>query len=148
MVFDPFTTFAVSCNVLQVVEAGIKVLSKAVELYKSSQGILKEQVELHRTLTQLVELNTDLASRISSSSNSNDDPAVVRIVRASVECLEISKKLINLLSTFEARGKFKLLDSIQKAYKIRSQSRILARLEGRLSEAKSNLNLCLLVHMK
>ena len=46
MVCDPVTAFAVACNVLQVIELGVKALSKAAAYRKSDGGAMKEQQDL------------------------------------------------------------------------------------------------------
>jgi hypothetical protein len=46
MVLDPLSAFSVTCNVLQVIEFSVKVLSKAADYRKAETGVLTEQKDL------------------------------------------------------------------------------------------------------
>ena len=60
MVLDPLSDFSVACNVLQVVDFGVKALSNAADYRKAESGVLIEQKELRDVLQSLNNLNTDL----------------------------------------------------------------------------------------
>jgi len=50
MVLDPLSAFSLACNLLQLVEVGSKVLSKAAEYHNSTHGVLSEQQDLQNVL--------------------------------------------------------------------------------------------------
>ena len=64
MVLDPLSAFSVACNVLQVVEFGLKALGRAVEYRKSENGSLKEHKDLQDVLQSLSNLNTTLLASV------------------------------------------------------------------------------------
>ena len=39
---EPLSAFTVACNVLQVIEAGVKVLNKAVEYHSAQDGLTSD----------------------------------------------------------------------------------------------------------
>ncbi|MCJ1242105.1 hypothetical protein MMC14_010112, partial [Varicellaria rhodocarpa] len=64
MVLDPLSAFSVACNVLQMIELGVKVLSKAADYRNAETGVLAEQKDLRDVLQSLNNLNTNLLASI------------------------------------------------------------------------------------
>ena len=64
MVLDLLSAFSVACNVLQVIDFGVKVLSKAADYRQAETGVLTEQKDLRGVLQSLHNLNTDILASL------------------------------------------------------------------------------------
>ncbi len=149
MVLDPINAFAVACNVLQMVETGVKVLSKAAELRKAEGGVLTEQKDLRHVSQTLTNLNTDLQVSLSHQTNTIRHTAEEsHLMEANDQCLRVSKELVNFLNRLKLKEKHVMLDSLRVSIKSMWHKDKMDAMEKSLSSARDNLNIAFLVYMK
>lgn len=149
MVLEPLSAFSVACNVLQVIDIGVKVLSKAAEYRKADAGALTEQKDLRDVSQSLNALNTDLQAPLRPQTASRQlTIEEVRLQQANDQCLRLSKELVNVLDRLKIRDRHVLLDSLRLSIKSLWQKDKMEAMEKSLSQARDNLNVSFLVYMK
>lgn len=146
---DPLSAFSVACNVLHVIELGVKVLSKAMDYRKSETGILPEQKDLRDVLQTLNGLNTDLqASLLQQTASKQHTVEETHLLEANNQCLRLSKELIDFLDRLKLRDKHAMFDSLRVSIKTLWHKDKMDAMEKSLSSARDNLNVAFLVYMK
>ena len=149
MVLEPLSAFSVACNVLQMIELGVKVLSKAADYRKADTGLLAEQKDLRDVLQSLNNLNTDLLASIPEQTASKQhNVEETRLLDANCQCLRLSKEFINFLDHLKLRDRYAVLDSLRMSIKTMWQRDKMDAMEKSLSQARDNLNVAFLVYMK
>lgn len=109
MVADPLTSFSVACNVLQIIDFGVKALRKAADYRKDEAGALKEQKDLRNILENLSNLNTHLLGSLAEQEASNKYTVEeLRLREANNQCLRLSKELIDFLDSLKLRDRNQL----------------------------------------
>ena len=149
MVLNPLSAFSVACNVLQVIEFGVKVLSKAADYRKAETGVLTEQKDLRDVLQSLNNLNTDLLASLPQQTASKQHTAEeARLLEANNQCLRLSKEFINFLDRLKLRDRHAVFDSLRMSIKTLWHGDKMDAMEKSLSQARDNLNVAFLVYMK
>lgn len=150
MVLDPVSAFSITCNVLQVIETGVKVLSKAADYRKAENGVLAEQKDLREILQTLNHLNSDLGTSFPPEQTNSTKRTVEesRLLEANDRCLQLSKDLVNFLNRLKLREKNVVLDSLRVSIKTMWHKDKMDAMERSLSSARDNLNIAFLVYMK
>lgn len=149
MVLDPLSAFAVACNLLQVIEFGVKVLSKAADYRKAETGVLTEQKDLRDVLQSLNNLNIDLqASLPKQTASGKHTVEEARLLEANDQCLRLSKEFIEFLDCLKLRERRAVLDSLRISIKTFWHRDKMDAMEKSLSQARDNLNVAFLVYMK
>jgi hypothetical protein len=149
MVCDPVTAFAVACNVLQVIELGMKALSRAAAYRKSEGGALKEQQELQDVSQSLNSLNNTLLTSITEDQNSiQSSSEQLRLAEANGQCLRLSRELIDFLEDLKLRNRHSVLDSIRISMKTMWHKDRMDAMEKAVAQARDNLIVAFLVYMK
>lgn len=106
MVLNSLSAFSVTCNVLQVIEFSVKVLSKAADYRKAETGILTEQKDLRDVLQSLNNLNTDLqTSSPQQTASKQHTVEEARLREANNKCLRLSKEFIDFLDHLKLRDR-------------------------------------------
>lgn len=149
MVLEPLGAFALACNVLQLVDNGSKVLTKAAEYRSTNDGTLHEQKDLGTILESLGRLNDDLQSSLSTTQGSRSlTVAEQRLMEANQECLKISREFIVLLDSLKVANPKALLETIRKSVKSMRYREKIDAMDKKLARAKDNLNISFLIYMK
>ena len=149
MVLDPLSAFAVACNVLQVIELGVKVLTKAADYRKADNGYLAEQEDLRDVLQSLNSLNTNLSVSIPEQTVSNQlSVEESRLLDANCHCLRLSNEFIDFLDHLKLKDKNTVLNSLRISIKSLWHRDRMEAMEKSLSQARDNLNVAFLVYMK
>jgi hypothetical protein len=149
MVLDPLSAFSVACNVLQVIELGVKVLSKAANYRKAETGVLTEQKDLRDVLQSLNNLNTDLLASLPQRTASKQHTIEeARLLEANNQCLLLSKNFIDFLDRLKLRDRHAVFDSLRMSIKTLWHRDKMDAMEKSLSQARDNLNVSFLVYMK
>ena len=118
MVLDPLSAFSVACNVLHVIEAGAKVLSKATDYRKAATGVLTEQKDLRDVLQTLSNLNIDLEASLSQETIlEHRTVAESRLIEANDQCLRLSRELIAFLDRLKLRDRHVVFESMRMSMK-------------------------------
>ena len=149
MVLDPLSAFSVACNLLQVIELGVKVLSKAADYGKAETGVLTEQKDLRDVLHSLQNLNTDLlASLPDQTASKQHTTEEARLLEVNNQCLRLSKQFIEFLDRLKLRDRHTMFDSLRMSIKTLWHRDKMEAMERSLSQAHDNLNVAFLVYMK
>ncbi len=143
---EPLSAFSVACNVLQVLEVGAKVLSKAAD-YRN--GLLTEHRNLGSVARSLNNLNADLQASLPKAQGNNVlTPAETRLIEANNECLRISNDFIQLLDRLKVRNKITVLEAFPASIESMWHRDKVAAMEKSVTQARDNLNVSFLVYMK
>ena len=149
MVLDPLSAFSVACNVLQVIELGVKVLSKAADYRKAETGVLTEQKDLRDVLQTLNNLNTDLQASLPQQTTLKQHTVEEsRLLEANNQCLRLSRELINFLDGLKLRDRHVVFDSLRISIKTLWHKDKMDAMEKSLSSARDNLHIAFLIYMK
>ena len=149
MVLEPLSAFAVACNVLQVVDIGVKVLGKAARYRKAETGVLPEQKDLLDVLQSLNKLNTDLEAPLPQETASKQRTVEeARLIEANDRCLQLSKEFLNFLDRLKLRDRHAVFDSLCISIKTLWHKDRMDSMDKSLSSARDNLNVALLLYMK
>lgn len=112
---DPVSAFSLAANVIGVVDFGLNVANHVLEIYRSSQGALKENLQVQEITTDLALLTVDLQQSISS----NDNPTLSRnaqeLLKISRECHTTSRKLLETLAKLKGDKKHREWNAVRKS---------------------------------
>ena len=146
---DPLSAFSVACNVLHVIELGVKVLSRAMDYREAETGVLTEQKGLRDVSQTLNSLNTDLQASLSQQTGSKQHTVEeAHLLEANNQCLRLSKELIEFLDRLKLKDKHAAFNSLRLSIKTLWHKDKIDALEKSLSSARDNLNVAFLVYMK
>ena len=149
MMLDPLSAFSVACNVLHVIELGVKVLSRAMDYREAETGVLTEQKGLRDVSQTLNSLNTDLQASLSQQTASKQHTVEeAHLLEANNQCLRLSKELIEFLDRLKLKDKHAAFNSLRLSIKTLWYKDKMDALEKSLSSARDNLNVAFLVYMK
>ncbi|KAI9149984.1 hypothetical protein HJFPF1_09731 [Paramyrothecium foliicola] len=145
---DPLSAFAVACNILQIVEVGAKILTKAAEYHDAADGAPADHVRLHEVAESLKTLNIELAAKLPDTAHSAALPAAKELIAANERCLRLSDDFVELMNSLKIDGKPSMLQSLRMAIRsARYQDRVKS-MRNSLSAARDNLNIALLVYLQ
>ena len=146
---EPLSAFAVACNVLQVIEGGVKVLNKAVQYHNAQDGLTNDHQKLKNIAQSLSNLSADLqASFPKSNDPTSVSSAESRLIEVNNECLRLSADFIEFLDQLKVRNPKAFLDVFRASIKSLWRKDRVAALERSLSQARDNLNVAFLIYMK
>ena len=145
---EPLGAFAVASNVLQVVEVGVKVISKAVEYRQSDNAWLAEHGELRSIADSLATLNQTLSTSLHESRDFKISVEEARLIEANDQCLRISEDFMIALDRLKVGKEKSVLDSLRMSVKVLWNKEKIGAMEKSVSQARSNLNLALLVYIR
>lgn len=145
---EPLSAFSLACNILQIVEYGANVLSRAAEYRIAPNGALSEHNTLNDVMQSLKRLNGELVLLLPSAAESpKATPHESRLIAANEECMRIADGLITLLERLKVNqsGTFEGIRMGIKSLWYEGKVKVM---KSDLSEARDNLNLALLVFMQ
>jgi hypothetical protein len=143
---DPLTAFAAAGNVLQFLELGTKIVSKAYKYHKAADGALSAHIELGQLTANLIELNLALDQSLAQSASSNTvSTAQDRLRDANQHCLRLSREFISEVDNLKMQDGGSSLGMAFKA--IRRRGKFDARLQA-VEQARSQLQVSFLLYMK
>ncbi|KFA67611.1 hypothetical protein S40285_10875 [Stachybotrys chlorohalonatus IBT 40285] len=97
---DPLSAFATACNILQIIEVGTKVLTKAAGYHNATDGALEEQRNLYGTAQSLKTLNLELEAKLTKPSEALVSPAAQELIAANDRCRQLSAQSLSACSFF------------------------------------------------
>jgi cytochrome c-type biogenesis protein CcmH/NrfF len=106
---DPLSALGVAASVVQFVDFAGKIVFKARDIYKSSQGSLQENDQTETVTKRLQEMANQLNNAVHQSNahlatgGSSNEPRsfAVRISDVCKECIEVSKELLSKLGNLK-----------------------------------------------
>ena len=137
---EAIAAFSLACNVIQVVDTGIKVASKACELHRD--GNTGENEDIQRTTQHLVQASASLQQ---SMINANDK----ELETVANECQSAADELLVKLENLKLGGghKKRKLRSIGKAVRSMTEKDAIKQSQTRLEECRKALDSGVLVHL-
>lgn len=151
MVLDPLTAFGLAANVIQFVNFGTTVLSKASELHRSSTGQLLEHQEIHAAARRLDQLCQGIEEALNKTSSENAPTLSLSeesLRQVAQECLDMSQVFQQGLQKLAAQPGQDKWKSFRQAFKATWTKDGLERMRHQLSQQQQQLVLHLLVVMR
>ncbi|KAE9364418.1 hypothetical protein N431DRAFT_421379 [Stipitochalara longipes BDJ] len=141
---DALTALSLAGNIIQFVDFGTKLLSRAGELYKSSQGSLRVNDEIELVTADLKSLITKIQVSLLKKDESEDlgdqDQAQSGSFRKVCdEAVKVADELVGRLKKLKINGKHRRLTSLQQAVKTLWNEKEVASLMRRLLTLKETL---------
>lgn len=159
MPLDPLSALSVAASIIQVVDFAGNIVSKGKDLYKSSDGALRENTEAETVTVRLREMTMKLKdSQIflqGSSANAPVGPQMskpeeLQLQEICDECLSISEQLLLHLSKLKVQmgQESRKWKSFRQALKTVWSKPDLDGLARRLGELRNELDTHLLVSLR
>jgi hypothetical protein len=158
MVIDPLSALSIAGNVIQFVDFTSKLISKGSQYYKSIDGALLEHTELSAVAQSLQRLNRGLGASMrleqSMLTVRPDLPpqkynlAEQGLWDANNECYKLAEEFSRALEDLQVSGKHRRWESFRQAFKTVWSEEKVESLYKRLSNAREQLMIHLLVHMR
>jgi hypothetical protein len=134
---DPLSALSIASSVLQFVQFGCSLVSKAHEIHQSSSGALPEHLECEDATTRLVELTKKIQYPETSSTSgclSSDDAPLEAICR---NCDVIATELLQRLRKLRLRD-----NTDERKWKSFRQALKTVWSKGEMSSIESRLLTC------
>ena len=137
---EAIAALSLACNVIQVVDFGIKVASKSRELYRD--GSTSENEDLRHTTDQLFQASTSLEK---SMKGANDK----ELETIAIECQSAAQKLLLKLDDLKlgANKNSRGIRAFGRAVKSISQKDAITQLQARLEACRRSLDTGILAHL-
>jgi hypothetical protein len=103
---DPVSALSVAASVIQFVDYGTRVISKARELYTSADGALSANSEIEEATTRLQALSGSLKADegLERAPLDETDTALDKICK---ECSEVSQELVGMMEKLKLPKSYK-----------------------------------------
>lgn len=145
---EPLSAFSLACNILQIVEYGANVLSRAAEYRTAPNGALNQHNTLYDVLQSLKGLNAELGASLPAwSSSPRATIPGTRLAAANQECMRIANELITLLERLKVK-KSSTIEGIRMSIKSIWHEGTVKALKHDLAEAKEDLSFALMLFMQ
>ncbi|KLO81697.1 small s protein [Fusarium fujikuroi] len=138
---DPLSSVGLASNILQFVEFSVKLVSKGVEIYSSTDGAPLQHADLRASLDNLRELAAPFRQR--KNLRLSRDPDEIRIVQTAIACNEIAHDLEDALDGLVATP-HSMTSSVLKALQSVWEQGKIDYMVGRLEGYRSDLQLMMI----
>jgi len=138
---DILTAIGLVGNIVQFVDFGSKLISKSVELYRSGEGALGENIDTETATYHLLLLN----DKLKDTATSTGDKTLLDLCEA---CHTVARDLLEALDKVKVKGKQQKWKSIRKALRSVWSKEDIEELERRLEKLRTELNLHVVVDLK
>ncbi|PGH08986.1 hypothetical protein GX51_01043 [Blastomyces parvus] len=142
---DPIGAVSLASNVVQLLDFGIKLVSKAHDIYTSAEGAEVHNIELDAIAQNLIALNRRLQNRsrkVCAYAVSEDEKALESLT---VHCNQIGEELIKALQAAKVQGAHKHWKSVRQALKSTLGRDEIQELYNRLKQYREQIVVVLLV---
>ena len=149
MVLEAIGSFALACNILQVVEYGAKIVGKAGSLRRGDTTAVDDA---HAITQQLEKLNKDLSGS-TASTPALASPLQTRLTECNLESLRLSQKFIDFVQKLRPKSSASQCnpsraESLWSAVRLKWHQDEIEAMQNGLSQAKSNLIVAFLLYMQ
>ena len=155
-VMDPISALSVAAAVVQFIQFGCSLASKASRIYKSVEGVLPEQIECENATERLVNLSEKIRSSMPEvqapplGSILADTRALRDICRG---CIEVSTELQSILRKLRLEGNTesrtrRKWDSFQEALRSIWSLHDIERLKTKLANFRAELQIHLILNIR
>jgi hypothetical protein len=146
---DPITALGVAGSIVQLVDFGIKVVSKGNKIYHSGDGLTAENHDLEIVANDLVLIQTRLRQSLhplgAPGPLSEDEQALADLGAASTQ---VAGALLEQLNKAKAQGRLRRWKSLRQALKSVTSKSDVDDLAKRLVILRDQLNLRILIGLK
>ena len=120
MVLEVFAALSLTASIVQFIDFGGKLFSKAKELHHSRDGYLRDHADLDSATKSLKGLICNISSSTSTTANtaeniSDDEKALMILAR---DCTELADELVRLLERVKGVGQRDRWSSFLQAIRI------------------------------
>ncbi|KAL9029249.1 MAG: hypothetical protein Q9196_002487 [Gyalolechia fulgens] len=146
---DPLAGISLAGAILQFVDFGLRVVSKGMQIYRSVDGTLTENVDLEAVTNDLLVIQAKLqCSRPPTGAPSmpSKDAQAFESLRATAA--KTAEKLVERLNMVKAQGRFRAWKSLRQALKSVWSKRDIEEMASRLQWFRSELQLRLLISLR
>ena len=141
MALESIAALNLAGNIVQFIDFGCRLFSKSRELYKSSDGVLAENVELEIIATSLSTLSKGLTD--GSPQACLRTPDYYSLVLLAERCKGIADELLGVLEKLKVRNSQKRWQCLRVALKRIWKSEDIKNMSKRLDECSSRLTTCM-----
>lgn len=141
MALESIAALNLAGNIVQFIDFGCRLFSKSRELYKSSDGVLAENVELEIIVTSLSTLSKGLTD--GSPQACLRTPDYYNLVLLAERCKGIADELLEVLEKLKVRNSQKRWQCLRVALKRIWNSEDIKNMSKRLDECSSRLTTCM-----
>ena len=152
MVLEAIGALSLACNILQVVEYGAKIVSKAGTLHRSNRDATIQIDDLNAVAEQINKLNKDLGNAVTSNLNVAS-PLQTRLTECNAESIRLSQEFIDFVekllpkkSTTQRDPQW--IESFRSAIRLKWHQEEIDAMQDGISQAKSNLIVAFLLYME
>jgi hypothetical protein len=146
---DPLTAIGAVASVAQLIDLGIKIVTKSREIHKSASGALVEDEHLTAVTQDLSDLSEKLKVKLGPAAQRGpitaDDQALYDLCQG---CINASKKLVEGLEKLKAKGRPNVFRSFRQGLKSVWSKDEIVGLEKRLRLYKEELNTRIIVALR
>ncbi|KAL2370823.1 hypothetical protein RJ035_002289 [Blastomyces gilchristii] len=142
---DPIGAVSLAATVVQLLDFGIRLVSKAHDIYTSAEGAEVHNIELDAIAQNLMSLNRRLQNRsrkVCAYAVSEDEKALESLT---VHCNQIGEELIEALQAAKVEGTHKHWKSVRQALKSTLGRDNIQELYNRLKQYREQIVVVLLV---
>jgi hypothetical protein len=146
---EPLSALSLAGNVIQLVDFGLRIVSKGNQIYHSGEGVLSEDHDLEVVTNDLLVICTRLHRSVRTQGwqtpPSEEDQALEELCRISNE---LATKLLERLNMAKAQGRFRRWKSIRQALKSVWSKRDVDDMARRLEMLRNGVNSRILVSLR
>jgi hypothetical protein len=145
MPLDPLAALSLASSAIQLVDFAGKIISKGKLLYKSADGVIRDNDEIERATLRLNEICINLKNLMPPESGLSSDD--VRLFKICTECSEVSGEMLSSLEKLKVpeRTKHRGFESFRKGLKTVLSSTRTETLSRRLESLRAELDTHVLV---
>ena len=141
MALESLAALSLAGNIVQFVDFGCRLFSKSRELYRSSDGVLAENVELENIANSLTALSKGL--RVDSSQAQPKPDDYTDLKNLAKDCEKIAIELLEALREMKVKEPQKKLQCFRTALKRIWRSKKIEDVSKRLDRSSRLLTTCM-----
>ena len=146
MPLDPLTALSLAASAIQLVDFSGKIISKGKSLYKSLEGVTRENAELEESIARSKESSIGLKNALppKTAGLTTDEDRLRKTCKA---CAHVSEELISCLQSLRvsSTARHRGLESLRKALKTMLSSSKSDALLERLTILRAELDTHILI---
>ena len=138
---DPLTAVGLGASFIQFVDFSSKLIVKGYEIYTSTNGTLRENIEIEAIIANLQTLLDQIL--LDPSNNAADQTEEGRAVtKLTKECSEVAHTLLDILNDLKVKtpGKFRSWESLRQSVRTARRAEKIKKLQKKLQQLTVLLN--------
>ena len=141
MAFESLAALSLAGNIVQFIDFGYRLFSKSRKLYRSSDGVLAENVELENIANSLTALSKGLT--VGSSQTQPESIDYANLTLLAKDCESIATELLEALGELRVKDPQKKLQCFCTALKRIWRSERIENVSKRLERSSGLLTTCM-----